>query len=234
MRSMRGMVITQARAEDPSLRGWTPHIPSEPELNVYLDMFNDHDVVARRATQMAPTTERSINVSAPLLFHFGPPPEGWDMGLQGGIEMRGLGACAPGDEFCDSGTQPKLATRMMTNAPRLTVAAQQPMLTARSAPVMQTAQQPMLTTRPPSSLSTATTAKPTAQAPQPSLTVTRPTAATEQPAAPPPERYYAPAPTQDPQDATMLPLPPAAASGSTSFPWWILAVMGAGYFAMQR
>jgi hypothetical protein len=202
---MRGMFITQSRAMDPSLRGWTPHIPTAPRLNSYLDIFNDADIVAQRATQMPPTAELSINVSAPLLYHFGPPAEGWDMGLQGGIEMRGLGACAPGDEFCDSGTQqPKLATRMLTTttvqAPRLSLTTQQ---------------MPTLTLSKPATTS--------------SLTVTPPPAPEQYYAAAPPAQSD---PVQEP---IMLPLPPpAAASGSTSFPWWVLALVGAGYFAMQR
>lgn len=91
MRPLRGMIITTARPQDPALQGWTPHIPSAPRLNAYLDMFNDADVSAQRATNMPLTRELSINVTAPMLFHYGPPPEGWDESSLDGLEGYGFG-----------------------------------------------------------------------------------------------------------------------------------------------
>lgn len=77
---MRGMVITTARPQDPALQGWTPHIPSQPKLNAYLDLFNDADIAAQRATDVPLTDEKMINVGMPLAWHFEPAPDGWDLG----------------------------------------------------------------------------------------------------------------------------------------------------------
>ena len=77
---LRGMVITTARPQDPALQGWTPHIPSQPRLNSYLDLFNDADIAAQRATDIPVTDEKMINVGMPLAWHFEPAPDGWSLG----------------------------------------------------------------------------------------------------------------------------------------------------------
>src|SRR5687767_13443883 len=107
MRRLSGMLITYAQAQNPDLRGFTPLLPTQPRLNSYLNIFNDAELVAQRATEMRPTSEMTLNVNAPFLYHFGPAPDGWDSSLQG------LGTCRPGDEFCvESG--PKMATKVQT------------------------------------------------------------------------------------------------------------------------
>lgn len=202
MRNFRGMVVTQARALPPALEGWTPHVPSEPQLNAYLNIFNDADIAAQKATQMRPTDERDLNVAAPLLWHFGPPPDGWMM--QPGVELQGLGACRPGDEFCDERTQqPKMATRIPVLAPRVTTAAR---TAAYAPPTIRT----NIAVRPSSTASSTPTMIKASSATTPSTTDSG-------------------AGYQIPADQA-----PSESSGSTGFPWWLLAVIAGGYLWTQR
>jgi hypothetical protein len=209
----RNPVITYAQALSPALQGYTPPVPSQPRLNAYLDIFDDADRVARAATSMRPTRELDLNIEAPLLWHVAPAPDGWQ---QHGVELsgygRGLSACRQGDEFCDELTQksqPRLATKIATSPlVRSSIAAQSGALV-----------------RSPS---------------------TRTSSSTPSSSAPAPTHYQPPQQPQEPAQGSQVPTDmvqdfvddqkqqQSAGSGSTGFPWLLLALLGGGYLWSQR
>jgi hypothetical protein len=222
---VRGMIVTESRALDPALQGYTPHVPTQTRLNRYLDIFNDADIVAQRATAMPLTAEKTLNVTAPLLYHFGPPPNGWES--QSGMEMSGLGVCAPGDEFCDSRTQQQQS--MMTRVQA------SPQARPTTSTLLRTSQSVTRAYVAPTLLRPTATAVPAYRAPAPQQPPTY-----AQPAPQQQPVYAQPAqpqqPVQQTYDSVRQPLDPSpsAGAGPSSFPWWILLALGGGYLALQR